>query len=69
MSTEDSQYYHFAVNGKSWGALRQYFPDLIPKVTYIKLLEKLIFNMIKEGKILLLFEPYVFLNAHFITQS
>lgn len=32
MPTVDSSNYHFAVGGKSWGALRQYFPDVIPKV-------------------------------------
>ncbi|XP_021372872.1 probable cation-transporting ATPase 13A3 isoform X2 [Mizuhopecten yessoensis] len=26
------QYYHFAVEGKSWGVIRQYFPDVFPKL-------------------------------------
>ncbi|XP_060069309.1 polyamine-transporting ATPase 13A3-like [Ylistrum balloti] len=26
------QYYHFAVEGRSWAIIRQYFPDIFPKV-------------------------------------
>ena len=29
---EDSQRFHFAVTGKSWGIIRQYQPDLLSKV-------------------------------------
>ena len=32
MSTDVYDTYHFAVGGKSWAVIREFFPDIIPKV-------------------------------------
>ena len=50
MPTPEASNYHFAIGGKSWGALRQYFPDVIPKVTAanVKYLSLVLIRILKD---------------------